>query len=250
MVSAVWRGRPGYAPGGARSELGDERPADGDDGRFTAFVPCLYDALGERSRMIRLALVLSLIGFGCHVGYDPVDGATGPAESGVGPGDAGSPRVDASAGALCDPTDSCKRVRNGHCVTIDPPVGCTTMTCANTCFALCLFPLAWDGARTNCETAPGWSLAEIDNGFENQCVNMMNAPHQSWIGLHQASGATGLSDGWSWSTGNTPMFENWVALVDQDGVENGQWQCGYIDGNGQWRDNGCGANMNSVCRLP
>ncbi len=201
----------------------------------------------ERGNVARIgfASVLALAALGCHVGYDPVDaGAAGPV-------DGGPPRLDASAGMHCDPSDACKRMRGGGCVTIDPPAGCTAMSCGGACYAFCPYALNWEGARTNCATAPGWCLAEIDNGLEDSCAHMLNGPMYTWIGLHQASGAATPADDWSWSCGGgAPMFANWYSQTDHDGVEDGQWQCGYIDLNGQWRDDDCTLGKPSICELP
>ncbi len=116
--------------------------------------------LGGRRGMIRFALVLGLLGLSCQVGYDPVDGSAPPDSSSADGSSAdASPAVDAAV-APCDPSDGCKRMRGGSCVTINPPVGCTATACGTTCFAFCPFALTWQGARTNCQSAAGWVLAE------------------------------------------------------------------------------------------
>ena len=156
---------------------------------------------------------------------------------------------DAGPGTIrCDPDDACKRLVGGTCLTPEPPAGCILTQDAAACYAWCPYELTWEGSRTNCAVAPGWCLAEIDNGLQNQLVASLPIVWRSWIGLSQAPGATDPTADWSWACGGPLLFENWYLQLDGDGVEDGTSQCAYIEA-GTWSDWECIVPLPSVCQL-
>src|SRR5687768_6813250 len=100
--------------------------------------------------MPRLAVAIGLLVVaGCRLGY--------PDEEGAGDGGTGDGGGCGAAEVGC--TDPCTRCVGDACVPVEPPAGCTTSVCGDTCLAHCPQPVSHAGAQATC--AGAWCLVTL-----------------------------------------------------------------------------------------
>jgi hypothetical protein len=139
---------------------------------------------------------------------------------------------------------------------VDAPMFCTTIPCSGTsrfsscgprCFVTCEETLNQGDATARCNQWGG-ALVSIHSANEVSCLNTIAGTGSVWIGYTQATGATSLTAGWSWTDGSSPTYVNWAGgePSDGDGAEDGTEQCGHIYPGGGWNDRPCSSTVISA----
>jgi hypothetical protein len=130
----------------------------------------------------------------------------------------------------------------------------TMFECGNHCWTLCTGLATRTAAAAACAAWTG-ALGQIDDATENACVAAKNqGAIRTWIGLVQDNAATTASMNWTWNgVGLLNNFVHWAALEPEDGgggeADHAE-QCGSMEADGTWDDQGCAATNPFFCERP
>jgi hypothetical protein len=108
----------------------------------------------------------------------------------------------------------------------------------------CYFPtsaaLAWDAAKTACESTGG-HLATVASSAEETAVESVGSGDR-WIGLTRPTGSPVKADSFKWVTGETMSYLKWGP-----GQPTGAGECGAVRNGGSWSDIACATALVAIC---
>lgn len=133
----------------------------------------------------------------------------------------------------------------------------TMFDCGGHCWTRCAGVATRTAAAAACAAWTG-ALGQIDSAVENACVTAQNASAvRTWLGLVQDNAATAASTGWTWNGVGQPLtssnYIHWAPAEPEDGdggVERHAEQCGSMEADGTWDDQGCTAMNPFFCERP
>jgi hypothetical protein len=207
-------------------------------------------------------------GAGASVLGDAVPGADGGTSSfihdGGGGGGGGVGRVAIGqtdhclVGAVLSPLPTINCPTCGTCPRM-APTGCATLLHGGKTYLNCSTALAWQSARSSCQSA-GLDLAHVNDNSENVwlasqvgaeswigATTMVNTSRWLWIddGQEFWSGGSSLSGG----SAVSGAFTAWSNGQPSSSVLTGT-RCGTLSSDALWRDHSCTSSYAYVCEGP